>query len=187
MRKIIISSLIAASLSAPLMAEKSEMYFGMDVFKGNNTYTFDSNILPSYDWDNDSKGVRLKLGADLDNAWKVQGYLTIEDFDQNNFSLTGSDGNLYELGVDVIKGFPIDNKLTPFILAGISFGSMEVEGYSDDSISNVGFKLGVGLSYLFTPELEGAVGIDFKHRKWEDIQILWATIETSENIVSPYI
>lgn len=187
MKKIIISSLVAASLSVPLMAENSEMYFGVDVFKGNNTYTFDYNVFPSYDWDNDSEGVRLKLGADLENAWKVQGYLTIEDFDQNNFSLSGSDGNLYELGVDVIKGFPLDNKLSPFILAGVSFGSMEVQGYSDDSISNVGLKVGVGLSYLFTPEIEGLIGIDFKHRSWEDIQVGWIIVETTEKIVSPYL
>ena len=191
MKKIITSIIIATTLTPSLMAEGSNLYFGVDAFQGNNTYTYDTNIAPDYDWDNDSKGMRLKFGADLENSWKVQGYLSIEDFDNNNFSIGGEDGNLYELGVDVIKGLPLENNITPFVLAGVSFGSMEIEGYDDDTISNVGLKIGVGVSYSFTPELEALIGIDLKFRSWEEIDGYvgnrYVEIETTEEIVSPYI
>lgn len=191
MKQIILSTIAVIILSTSLMAEKSDLYFGVDAFKGNNTYTYDTNIAPDYDRDIDSKGIRLKFGADLDHSWRVQGYLSIEDFDNNNFSVGGDDGNLYELGVDVIKGLPLENNITPFVLVGVSFGSMEIEGYDDDTISNIGLKIGAGISYSFTSELEAILGVDLKFRSWEEIDgyigNTYVEIETTEEIVSPYI
>ena len=190
MKKVFIP-ILTILLSTSAIAEDTDFYFGVDIFKGYNTYTYDSNIQPDYDRDNDSNGIRLKFGADLDDAWKVQGHFTIEDFDKNNFSQYGSDGNLYELGVDVIKGLPLENNLIPFVSAGINFGAMEVNGYTDDTISSFGLKVGAGISYLFTPELEGVIGVDLKFRTWETIEgyvgATYVEIETTERIFSPYL
>ena len=188
MKKILFIIFVLSNIA---YADRSELYFGVDLFKGYNTYTYDWNTQPNSDLDNDSKGLRLKFGAALEDAWKVQGYLSGEDFKNSNFSLFGSDGNLYELGVDVVKGFSHQNSLTPFILAGASTGSMEVNGYSDDTISSFALKVGVGISYHFTSEIEGIVGIDFKYRTWQKIDgyngLTYIELETRERIFSPYL
>lgn len=191
MKKILIMIASVMTLTSMAHAQSTEFYFGADLFKGYNTFTYDWNTQPDYDLDNDSKGLRLKFGADLEDAWKVQGHFTIEDFDRNNFSRYGSDGDLYELGVDVIKGFPLDNSITPFLLAGVGMGWMDVDGYTENTIRSFALKIGIGLSFLFTPELEAVVGIDFKYRSWQEINgyvgMSYVELETRERIVSPYL
>lgn len=186
-KKIVISALVCASLVATnAMAEDSEFYVGLDVFSSNNTFTLENSVTgASADVDVDSDGFKLKFGATLNEGWRVQGYYQHETYDETLYDATND--VLNEIGVDVIKGFEVTSEFSPFIQAGLGYGWMDVEGYSDDTVNEVSLKLGAGVMYKITPTFEAIAGIDFQYRNWSDLQIGSTTIEIDEKITKFYI
>ncbi len=169
-------------------SEKSGLYFGVDLFNADLSYTFqNTSFNTSIDHDTKSKGFRLKMGTRAEDNWRVQGHLSVENIDDNIFSLTGNDGDLVELGADVIKAFELSDSFSLYILGGVSYGSMSVKGYNEDTINNLGLKLGTGVLFAINETLELTAGIDFKYRAWTDVQLLGQTIETSDSSSYPYL
>ncbi len=167
---------------------KQGLYFGLDLFNSDISFEFENTTFnSSADFDSGSKGFRLKMGTVADDNWRVQGHLSVEEIDDNIFSLTGTDGDLVELGVDVIKAFEMNNDLSLFVLGGASYGFMSVKGYKEDTVNNAGVKIGAGVLYAINETLEFTAGIDFRYRVWSDVELLGQTIETSDSSSYPYI
>ena len=172
-------------LSSQAWAEKSELYVGLDLFHSDVSRDVASTI-GNESTDNKSNGFVLKFGSTLEDDWRLQGYFSSEDFDKNTFS--HNEGSLNEIGIDVIKAFEMIPELYPFIQAGLGYGVIDAQGYEDDSIAEVSLKGGFGLLYRIDPTFEGVVGLDFKYRKWQDIDVFnTATVETDDTSINPYV
>ena len=185
MNKIVAGTLLCASLvGTNVMAEESELYVGLDVFASSNTFTLEANGV-SVDADNDSDGFKLKFGSTLNEGWRVQGYYQRETYDETLYD--NKNDVLGEIGVDVIKGFEVTPEFSPFIQAGIGYGWMDIEGYSDDTANEVSLKLGAGVMYKFTPMFEAIAGVDFQYRNWSNLTALGTEIEIDEKSTKLYI
>lgn len=187
MKKIVMGALLCTSLVATnAMAEDSQFYAGLDVFSSSNTFTLENaSTGASADVDVDSDGFKLKFGANLDEGWRVQGYYQHETYDEPLYDNTND--VLSEIGVDVIKGFEVTPKFSPFIQAGLGYGWMDVEGYSESTANSVSLKFGAGVMYKVTPMFEALAGIDFQYRNWTDLQLGTTTIEIDETATKFYI
>ena len=183
-------SLLGSLTTTQLMAnESSDFYVGLDYFKSSNTITVDA-LGQSFEGDNDSAGFRLKFGADLEDNWRVQGYLLREVYDETLFDDTNDE--LYEIGVEVVKAFEVTPEFLPFVQVGIGTGAMSVEGYNESSISEVSLKAGLGVMYKITPEVEVLAGFDYQYKQWQDVELLdvgfnTETLETSEKSTRFYV
>lgn len=184
MKKMIIAvTLVTSLMTANAMAE-NDMYVGLDVITSNNDFTVDVNNLGSASGKLDSAGFKLKLGANASDGWRVQGYYLRETYDLPLFDSTND--ALNEIGVDVIKGFEVTPKFSPYIQAGLGFGWMDVVGYSEDSIKEYSLKIGGGVMYKVIPELELLAGVDFQYRGWQDIQVGSYTLSITEKSTKLY-
>jgi len=184
-KKIVFGALVCASLvTTSAMAEDSEFYVGLDVFTSSNTFTLEA-LGDSVDADDDSDGFKLKFGANLEEGWRVQGYYQHETYDETLYDDTND--VLNEIGVDVIKGFEVTPEFSPFIQAGLGYGWMDVEGYSENTANDVSLKLGAGVMYQITPTFEAIAGVDLQYRNWSDLMVGTTTIEISEKSTKFYI
>jgi len=194
-KKLIAALLLVCSISGfaegveePPATEKSDLYFGIDLFQSKLSYEFENTTLnTSNEFDTSSKGVRLKFGAISDNNWRVQGSFSVENMDDNVFSVNDTDGNLYEIGVDVIKGFEVSSDFAPFVLVGVNRGWMSVSGYNVSTIDSLALKAGAGVLYSINETLELTAGVDFKFRLWSEIEFAGQKIEPRDTSITPYI
>jgi len=189
MKKIVIAALLGSSIMSTQVLAKDSVYIGLDILTSNNEWTVDASnsangASASADFDDDSTGFKLKVGIEGSDGWRFQGYYLGETYDETVFDDTND--YLNEIGVDIIKGFEVTSKFSPFIQVGIGYGWMDVEGYTDDSINAVSMKVGGGAMYKVTENIELLAGIDLQYRKWEDIEIGTVTIETEEESVKLY-
>jgi len=179
-----IALLCGSLLSVSLLAEDISRYVGIDYLSNSTTQTRGSSIT-SRDFDNDGSGLKFKLGYKNENNLRFQVYVQNENYDTSAFSEGGSDGNLLEFGLDVIKAHKFSNGISPFVEVGAGYGLMSIDGFLDDYISEISLKVGVGVMYNITPTLEAIVGVDYQYRKWDDIEIIDGlsdeTLTTKEN------
>jgi len=149
--------------------QNTRLYVGLDVFKGETNYdiTIEGD---SGDIDLDQDGFRLKFGAELENNWRLQGYFKSEDVEL-------FDENVYGIGIDLVKAFQATEKFYPFIQAGVGLDWSELKDeqgvvYSDDELSALALKFGVGATYKITNSIEVLGGIDWQYRTWDDIDVV---------------
>jgi len=155
-----------------LNTESFGFYVGLDVLKDSHSFTADSHKLSSFSTNIDSNSFKIKLGATTDNGWRLQGYVEFITYDETLFD--ASNDELLEFGIEVIKGFQIAPKWSPFIQVGMGSGVMTIEGYDEDSISEFNFKIGIGVAYKIIPAFELIAGADLQYRTWQDISFLSA-------------
>jgi len=173
-----------ALLCTNALAEEAQMYVGLDLIASNNTLTTEIGTLET-ERENDSDGFKLKFGALLDDGWRLQGYYLNETYDRA--VIDGKNDSLNEVGLDLIKGFEVTPKFSPFLQAGIGYGWMDINGYDKDSINSVSLKIGAGVMYKITQTFEVIAGLDLQARGWEDIAFLTTTIKTSETSSKLYL
>jgi len=174
--------------------QNTRLYVGLDVFKGETNYeeTID-DFSYSKDIDLDQDGFRLKFGAELENNWRLQGYFKSEDVEL-------FDENIYGIGIDLIKAFQATDKFYPFIQVGAGLDWMELKNefdiaFSDDEISALALKFGVGATYKITNTIEVLGGIDWQYRTWDDIDVIEVyypfiyeyTVETEDTSQTMYL
>lgn len=185
MNKLITTVLLTIGLFfTNAVAEEAQMYVGLDLISSDNTVTKKVGTIET-DADNDSDGFKLKFGALLNDGWRLQGYYLNETYDKP--IIDGKHDTLNEIGLDVIKGFEVTPKLSPFIQGGIGYGWMDIQGYNESSINSFSVKLGAGVMYKITTNFELLAGLDLQARGWEDISFLTTTIKTSEASSKLYI
>ncbi len=183
-RGLIISGVL---LSSQLMAEESKvnLFIGLDLFSSNNTYKYENADFPTREPSNDSAGLKFKGGTHISGGWAFQGYYQIENYDNPIYDSTNDDLN--EFGVDVIKSFKLESNVSPFILVGLGYGWMDIDGYSEDSATEYSLKIGGGASYKFSSRFEGVVGLDLQQRNWSDIAINNTKFDASETSTKLYL
>ena len=157
--------------------QKSRLYVGLDVFNGETSAEIKASVSGftsiSNKKDFDLDGFRLKLGAELENNWRFQGYFKSEDADKF------TENKIYGLGLDLIKSFHVSDKFSPFILAGIGYDWTKLEDEPnvvliEDELSAVNLKLGLGAAYKITNSIEVLGGFDWQYRTWQDIELIGA-------------
>lgn len=184
MKKLVVGLLSLGLFTTPVLAEiesqtapeapqtkKSRFYVGVDLFQGDSEFELTStgDLVGKLEKEFDQDGLRVKLGAELEDNWRVQGYFKREDTD-------AFDNDIYGIGVDVIKSFQVTNRFYPFIQAGVSFDWVELEKspyayYTEDSLNATALKLGIGARFDVTDSVELMAGYDWQYRKWQDIEV----------------
>jgi len=181
MSRILAGLLVSGIISSAVIAD---VYVGIDYgFASNETEIEDGSN--SFKGDNNYNDLKLKVGYGKDGDFKGQMSLSFISFDEKVFDDENSD--LMELGFDVIKEFEATKQFYPFLKAGFGFGYMDVEGYEDDSIYEVSFNVGAGISYKAIENFYIVGGIDYIGRKWQDIDYGRGTISTTDSGFKPYI
>lgn len=183
MKKIISIALLGSSiLSTQMLA--NDMYVGLDAISSSTTFTLEA-LGTEVDADDDAKAFKLKLGTVNDNGFRVQLYYLHETYDIPVFD--ASNDVLNEIGVDIIQGFEVTPEFSPFIQAGLGYGWMNVDGYTDSSIAEYSLKIGVGVMYKVVESVELIAGVDLEYRRWQDISYGAVTVETSEKSTKLYV
>ena len=191
MKNKILLGLATSSLVAS--AALADVYVGVEYGAASNTHEVEANLLgyrASGEADNDYKDIKLKVGAGEDGGVKLQGTLSFISYDETIFDATNKD--YIEFGLDLIKEFEVNKQFYPFIKGGMGVGSMDVEGYAEDSILAVSFNLGAGLSFKATENVALIAGIDYVYRKWQDVEYRYGsstllTVSVTDDAVKPYI
>mgnify|MGYP002150045980 CR=1 FL=1 len=185
MKKVIAGMLAFSLLSTAVSAEvvnesqtvtnRTGAYIGLDLFQGETAAEMDisGSFTGSAEKDFDQDGFRLKLGKTDQNNTRYQVYFKSEDTDEF------FDENVYGLGMDVMKAFPLSNNdLQAFILGGVSLDWTELEDdgvdYSEDSLNAFAFKLGLGALYRLNDTIEVVAGYDWQYRSWQEITFVGA-------------
>ncbi len=182
MRKTFIIIISCLFLSQGVQAElesKSEksnapkVFLGLEYFQGDSTLESDLSgaISASLEEDFDLSGFKIKMGKEFKEALRFQAYIAIEDAED------GFENQILILGADVIKRFPINSKISPFLLAGAFAGSTELEDspgieYVDDQLHMLGLKIGLGGIFHVNQSFEVVLGADFNYRKWQEIKYI---------------
>ena len=187
MKKIISSLAVMSMMSGIALAEEalqpqkaSEVFIGVDYFKGESEYSVDVTGVFSGDKDFDQKGFRLKLGVHDRNNIRFQGYLKIEDFED------AFDEKIYGLGADAMFTMPVQPTFKPYLLVGFSSDWSELKDepgveYTEDSIRAFTLKGGLGALFRVNQTLEFQAGIDFQYRTWQEIQIVGTTVDIEQD------
>ena len=171
MHKIVSTiTLFSLLLSTNVSAYPGDLYIGLDLYGARNAFDFEANGIhdkPTID----SSGFTLKFGAILDAGLRLEGYLQGEAFDEAPFDYTND--QMAEIGLNLIKTFDgFSPVVSPFIKAGMGFGSMELDSYyypDDDTVDAFNLRLGMGLLFYIAPQVELLGGLDFQWRQWSDV------------------
>jgi hypothetical protein len=158
--------------SATLSAAGSSSYVGVSFIGGHalldqkvSTYGSGST---SEAIDPNLYGAKINLGIDNGESLRTNIYLGIEKFDKDIYSnlTSGSDSFLWSVGFDIIKGYDIKSTLEPYLLGGIDYEFMPVDGYVQKWPSSVGFKFGGGTFIHMSEAFELQLGAYYKYRNW---------------------
>lgn len=170
------------------MAADSGLYMGVEYGKAGNKHevTVDSY---SATIDNDYSDVKFKIGSGTDGGVKFQGTFSMISYKDSIFDSTNKD--LKEFGFDIIKEFEVAPSVYPFLKIGMGIGTMDVEGYTEDSIMGVSFNVGAGVSYKVIDHLYLLAGVDYVGRKWQDVEYYsyygTTTVSTTDSAFKPYV
>lgn len=185
--KILAGLLVSGMLSSAVIADG--IYVGVEYGMGSNETEHEIDGFGASTYDNNYDDIKFKLGAGSDGGFKGQVTLSLISFDETVFDDENSD--LIEIGFDVIKEFEVTSSVYPFLKAGFGYGMMDVEGYTEDSIYEVYFNVGAGVSYKATDNLYLIGGVDYVGRKWQDIEYSsWystTTVGTTDSAFKPYV
>lgn len=167
------------------------VYIGLDYFKGETEQkvTVKGDLIGSERTELDQDGVRFKWGAILKNSWRIQGSFKNEEVEY-------FDNDVYGIGMDVIKGFPVTSHFSPFIQTGVGYdwtelGAVESLIASRNSMKAFTLKLGAGVLYEFADTVEVMAGIDWQYRSWDRVNlsdsISSIKIETEDTAETLYV
>ena len=178
MKKIGFSLLTAATLFASAAtASDSGLYAGVDLIKSNNDFKVKVSGTGSASdtFSNDAVGFKFKFGAMGDEGLRFQGYFMTEKFDDPLYD--ADHDRMYEIGVDLIKGFEVSSQVEPFIQGGLGFGWIDVDdSVYDSSVSaEISLRFGAGVAFHASPVAEFLLGVDYQFRTWSDAEITTPT------------
>tara|TARA_R110001592_G_scaffold140906_2_gene362032 strand:- start:4673 stop:5302 length:630 start_codon:yes stop_codon:yes gene_type:complete len=166
------SALFADEIS---QAKKSgpKIFIGVDYFDGETNLDRDFSSLGSQELDIDVTGYRLKFGVQIEDNIRVQGFIKIEDLDEEVFALS-ADGKIYGIGGEAQLMIPVNPNFSPYVLVGLSSDFTELDDpgvdYSEDTINGVALKAGVGALFRFNDYVELQAGWNIQYRTWQDIE-----------------
>ena len=172
MKKLVAAAVLGTTLfGTQVLAGEGSTYVGVDYLMNSTTQTISTNN-NSLDKDNDSVGIKVKLGFESDTNLRMQVYLQKEAYDTAIYTYSGGNGDLLEFGVDIIKGFEVLPGLSPFIEVGAGYGMMSVDNLIDDYVGEFSLRAGGGVMYKIVPAFELVAGANYQYRKWSDIEVI---------------
>jgi len=185
--KIILSLVTSCFISSVAMAD---FYVGLEYGAAKSEAQGEAAGYDSVTIDNNYKDIKLKIGTGSDGEFKFQAGLSFISLDEKLFDDSNSD--LIEISVDAIKEFEVTKEFYPFLKAGVGVGSMSVEGYTEESIVEISFNVGAGVSYKAVEHLYLIAGVDYVGRKWQDIEyqtgfLSTVTLSVTESGFKPYV
>jgi OOP family OmpA-OmpF porin len=146
---IVLTVCFLALSSGILSAEMREGAFSLNPNIGG--YVFEGNQDADNDWT-----YGLGIGYSFDKHWGIEGNFNYVDTDSE--SSGGENVTAYVYRLDGLYHFMPDNKLVPYIAAGI--GGITIKGGDDDGKDAL-FNYGAGIKYFLTENL--AVRGDVRH------------------------
>ncbi|NOQ51117.1 MAG: outer membrane beta-barrel domain-containing protein [Desulfuromonadaceae bacterium] len=150
LKKIALCLVLFCLLTSPVWAEIQPGVFTLSPMIGGYVFDDDQNL-------EDSFLLSLGLGYNLNKNWAVEAVFTDTDADADNAS--GSDTDVQTYRLDTLYHFMPDNKLVPYLAAGIGGISAEpdVGGRHDHLLANYG----AGIKYFFNENV--ALRADVRH------------------------
>ena len=149
-----------------------KLYTGLDVIQNTHKMSIKTK---RHDIDKDikSSSFKIKFGIKNEDDWKLQLYGEFVTYDKAPIDNHNKkfDTHFTEFGLDLIKGFHLTSKFSPFIQLGSGFGLVSVYGFTEDYISEFTLKAGTGIIYKATQNLELILGFDIQYRDWYDAVI----------------
>lgn len=116
------------------------------------------------------RGFRLGIGSKSATGFSYDVYFEGEDADD-------ADNVFIGLGGSIKKSFGEVGEIQPFVKAGLSFGSTELDNdstitYSGDATQDyVNILAGLGIEKRIDKNTEVQFGFEFGYRAWDDIQL----------------
>jgi opacity protein-like surface antigen len=131
--------------------------------------------------------ISLLFGTGEDGGFKIEGRLGIISYSETIYNPDSS--TLFEIGVDGIKEWQIDEMFFPYLKAGLSGGYISLDENYYDSPLAASFSLnaGLGLSIKATDKMNVVVGVDYVYRKWQDVDIGFLTLSRDGRGFKPYL
>lgn len=173
---ILLSSLlisVGATAETSDIPKKSKAFVGLEFFSGDSTLESElsGGLSGTTETDFDPSGFKIKFGKDQKNDFRFQAYVFSEDADD------AFENNIYGFGADVLKSFPINSTVSPYLLLGGVVGSTKLEDssvidYVDDRLNMVGVKAGIGGLFRLQESIEITLGFDMSYRKWQEIKFI---------------
>lgn len=176
LKKLLYSALLG---SVTLSAAGSSQYIGVSMVGG---YTWIDQQVSIYGQGSQTNSVdpnlyggKFNLGIASGEHLRTNIYFGVEKFDKDIYSdvtknnvtvASGSDGLLWSVGLDIIKGYEAASSVEPYLLFGADYEFMAVDGYVQKWPSNVGLKLGAGTFLHMGEMVELQLGTYYKYRMW---------------------
>lgn len=150
-----------------------QVFIGVDYSAGDTELDRDFSSIGSQKLDIDVTSYRLKFGVQVQDNIRVQGFIKVEDLDEE-IPAFSSDGKIYGIGGEVQLMLPVNSNFAPYILAGMSSDFTELDDpgveYSEDFINGAALKAGVGALFRFNDHVELQAGWNIQYRTWQDIE-----------------
>ena len=170
MKKIILGSVLLTTLLS------AQWFIGVDYPVSSNMQREQDVSSNSYSasgtYDYEYTPIIFKVGAGDPENLNMNVYFSTAKIEYEHGE---SSDPLNEIGYDIRKAFAIDSikGLAPFIQGGVSYGWMKIDEnyFNQSNIYSVGLKAGVGISYILADSFQFLLGIDYKYRKWQDIEV----------------
>ncbi len=168
---LLASSLIGSALTA-------DIYVGAEygVISGTNTYSMDGH--PDTEYDYDATSLKFKVGAGSDGGVKFHAYYAMINNDDSD--------DISEVGVELIKEFEVSDSFYPYIKFGLGYGWMDYVSAEEDTINEISYGIGVGLSFKVADSLYIIGGIDYSGRVWQEIEFSGGDLTTTSSELTPY-
>ncbi|MCJ7765494.1 MAG: hypothetical protein MUP09_06085 [Thiovulaceae bacterium] len=168
LKKLLYSILFGSTM----LSAASSQYVGVSFIGG---HTFIDQKVTKYGTGSTSEaidpnlyGAKLNLGIDNGEDLRTNIYFGIEKFDKDIYSnlTNGSDGLLWSVGFDIIKCYDKKSSINPYLLGGIDYEFMAVDGYAQKWPNSVGLKFGGGTFLRMSDAIELQLGAYYKYRIW---------------------
>ncbi|OCL84798.1 outer membrane protein [Arcobacter porcinus] len=210
MKKVFIGGVIMSTLLLSSANADSRWYTGLELGMASSNFDikYKSSYfsIPSEDFDNNYKDIKLVVGKGIGNDSYIQLYFLSAKYD-DMFPAVIKDDKMTEFGVEFIKQFKVDKQIYPFIKAGFGVASMKLNdketlyfddgssmdfSFSDSNLLGTSFTIGAGLDFKATENISILAGLDFNYRQWQDIKyevsgLKVLTMENSQSTTKFYV
>lgn len=133
---------VPVSISTAQAAERPEgLYIAPSL-----SYVFNDE---DYNLD-DGVGASIALGHRYDSPWAAEFALLYAESNFDN-NVTSSDGDHYQARLDALYHIELDGEFTPYIVAGLGYGSWESDSRGDADQTQV--NAGLGIMHMLTDQV----------------------------------
>lgn len=193
MRKYFFSMLVVTLMLTANAVADTKWYVGIEAAKASNKMEIErTSNGATFKKDNDYKDLKVIVGKGTGNEYYVQGYFSKISLKNRILypaypSLLILEDDMSEVGIEILKKFPIAERFNPYLKFGVGAGSRKANGLSNsDSISYANFAIGVGLDLKLHKHFSILGGYDFGFRMYDKVKNSYSEFEISEKYSRVY-